>query len=320
MMPDKFDRELLSRYLNCETTPDEEREVIDWLARNPENQKEFDALDFAFQAAVMAAPEGEDAVVLERKKRRTARRILMWSLAAACIALVAFLGGQTAGKRQLDRLADETMSISVPMGQQIDLTLPDGTKVCLNAGARLQYPTLFSLSERNVRLEGEAMFDVAHDPAHPFTVETALCRVEALGTRFSVTTDESRNQFSSSLFNGRVRVTNKALGEQIILDPGRKVDLQDDHLAISTVQDMDDYLWTDGIISLNNITFEHLMERYERTYGFHVIYMGGTVPEISCRGKIRISDGIGHAMQVLQDGGTAFSYRIDYSLREIYIW
>lgn len=54
-------------------------------------------------------------------------------------------------------------TILVPAGQRINITLPDGTNVWLNARTSLKYPTMFSKKNRQVILDGEAYFDVARD-------------------------------------------------------------------------------------------------------------------------------------------------------------
>ena len=73
--------------------------------------------------------------------------------------------------------------------------------------------------ERRVKVAGEAMFDVEHDPAHPFVVETFACDVEVLGTKFDVMAEEREGLFSAALLRGSVKVTNRLTpGEQFVLD------------------------------------------------------------------------------------------------------
>lgn len=67
-----------------------------------------------------------------------------------------------------------------------------------------------------MKVAGEAMFDVEHDPAHPFVVETFACDVEVLGTKFDVMAEEREGLFSAALLRGSVKVTNR-------LTPGRTV-------------------------------------------------------------------------------------------------
>ena len=74
----------------------------------------------------------------------------------------------------------------VPYGKQTTLTLADGTRVWVNAGSRLIYPSAFDDDRREIYAEGEIYIEVAHDAARPFTVHTGKMDVRVLGTRFYV--------------------------------------------------------------------------------------------------------------------------------------
>jgi ferric-dicitrate binding protein FerR (iron transport regulator) len=76
--------------------------------------------------------------------------------------------------------------IEVPVGQRVAITLADGTKVWLNSGSILSYPTKFDNKNRAVRLDGEGYFEVTADEAHPFIVNTFLPEIKVLGTKFNV--------------------------------------------------------------------------------------------------------------------------------------
>ncbi|HUP12207.1 MAG TPA: FecR family protein, partial [Niastella sp.] len=77
-------------------------------------------------------------------------------------------------------------TLVIPRGGQYQLTLPDGTKVWLNAATKLRYPVHFAANERRVELTGEAYFEVAHHANHPFRVVSPKQEVQVLGTHFNV--------------------------------------------------------------------------------------------------------------------------------------
>lgn len=113
--------------------------------------------------------------------------------------------------------------VAAPEGQRINLTLQDGTNVWLNSGAEIEYPSLFAGNSRQVRLSGEALFDVSRDTRRPFVVETFACKVEVLGTRFNVNADERHDVFSTALMRGSVRVSSLAdPQQQVVLQTPRK--------------------------------------------------------------------------------------------------
>lgn len=308
-------KDMLVRYLSCETTLAEETAIVKWLDKDPSNRKELNDLDFAYSASLMAS------VPKSACRRRCFSSV--WRVAAAAAAVALFVGlsitaGVVTSNRNLSRIAEKTMEFSVPVGQRVNVKLPDGTSVTLNSGATLKYPSVFLDGTRDVYVRGEAMFDVAHDAAHPFIVHTSEGTVEALGTVFCVKAFENMHVFYTALLEGAVRVTSS--GDQVILSPGQKAVLKDSRLLTESIADKDDFLWTDGIISLDGKSFGEIMCNFESAYGFNIIYRSDFIPQMRCRGKIRIADGIDHAISVLKKGGTQFNYEVDYNLKEVYIW
>lgn len=208
----------------------------------------------------------------------------------------------------------------VPAGQRINLTLQDGTSVWLNSGAEIEYPALFAGDTRQVRLKGTALFDVSHDAGHPFVVETYACRVEVLGTRFNVNADEQHGIFSTALLRGSVRVTpHDAPQPQVTLRPNEKVSLHDGRLTLGRADDPNEYLWTEGLISVSGCSFEELLHRLEHCYGVRFDVRLKEMPQFEAVGKIRISDGIEHALDILQRN-CDFEYAYDSQTNEITIY
>ncbi len=104
--------------------------------------------------------------------------------------------------------------------------LPDGTSVTLNKGTTLEYPSSFKGNKRNVKLNGEAYFEVKHDDAKPFIVTSHNVKVEVLGTSFYVNTNAANNTMEVILNNGSVAVyfdDNKENG--LFLSPGEKAEI-----------------------------------------------------------------------------------------------
>lgn len=199
----------------------------------------------------------------------------------------------------IENTANQYLAIAAPAGQRVDITLQDGTTVCLNAGARLEYPMRFGKTRR-VKLSGEAMFDVDHDAARPFVVETFACDVEVLGTKFNVVAEEENGLFSTALFEGRVAVSSRLVpGERLVLEPDEVVTLEGKHLCLGQIDNDEEYLWTNGIISLTDQSFSELMHRFEKTFGVTIRIEREPSIRIG-QGKIRQSVGIDNALQVLQ--------------------
>lgn len=246
-------------------------------------------------------------------------RAFIYAGVAAAIALFLAVGNGWYQARQT-RLDLESLNttINVPIGQRIEVTLQDGTRVCLNAGSSLEFPNVFSKHDRKVRLSGEAMFDVMPDAACPFIVQTYGYDVEVFGTRFNVEADAASAEFSTALLQGSVKVTDRASGAGFFLVPGEKAELVQGRLRRSPITNSDEYLWTEGIISLQCDSFTELLKRMEKAYDVHFIIQYDKEPVVRCRGKIRVSDGIEHALEILKLG-TDFNYEIRRGSNEIYI-
>lgn len=104
--------------------------------------------------------------------------------------------------------------------------LPDGTAVTLNKGATLEYPSSFKGNKRNVKLNGEAWFEVKHDDAKPFIITSHNVRVEVLGTSFYVNTNAANNTMEVILNSGSVAVYFDDRKENsIFLSPGEKAEI-----------------------------------------------------------------------------------------------
>ena len=112
-------------------------------------------------------------------------------------------------------------SLSIKEGK-----LPDGTSVTLNKGTTLEYPASFKGNKRNVRLKGEAYFEVKHDDTKPFIITSQNVKVEVLGTSFYVNTTAANNSMEVILNSGSVAIyfdDHKEKG--LFLSPGEKAEI-----------------------------------------------------------------------------------------------
>lgn len=296
-----MEKELLYKYIDSRTSEAEEQAVVDWLRADPEHQQELNALWFVHNTTLVNAPRPAcrpmPAARPQWLRLPAVRRCMQ---AAAALLLLA---GTWYASRSvvIEKTANQYLSIAAPAGQRVDITLQDGTTVCLNAGARLEYPLRFGKTRR-VKLSGEAMFDVDHDAARPFVVETFACNVEVLGTKFNVATDEAAREFSTALLRGRLRVTNKLTrDDEIVMNTNDFVSLSGDRLALRSIENTDDYLWPEGIFNLAGHNFGEIIARLESLYGVTIAIEKTASPELNIiRGKIPVAMGLDYALRALQ--------------------
>lgn len=294
-----MEKETLYRYVACQASPEEETAVLTWLEADPAHESELAKVQRQHDLVALSAPVINELYAKDRR-RRFGSVLRRWSAAAAAVVLLAFGGYYFHAARDFSRQGERLLSVSVPHGQRVSLTLQDGTSVWLNAGTTLRYPALFTGRERRVEIDGEARFEVVHDAKHPFIVRTYACDVEVLGTKFNVVAEEENGLFSTALFEGRVAVSSRLVpGERLVLEPDEVVTLEGKHLCLGQIDNDEEYLWTNGIISLTDQSFSELMHRFEKTFGVTIRIEREPSIRIGL-GKIRQSVGIDNALQVLQ--------------------
>lgn len=308
---------LLQKYLRNETSEEELVEVLDWLDASTENQRYLDRLDYISNLNILA---GE----AQPRIRQTYRFALEENGSMECRGC-----GRAARMRRVGPLYGrpdsrtpypDMMAITAPNGQSMSVTLSDGTTVWLNSGAKLEYPSIFSRKTRRVKISGEAMFEVEHDASRPFIVETFACDAEVLGTKFNILADARTADFSAALLEGRLKISNRLVGgESFILSPNDQIDLVDGHLKLNRITDPDDFRWVDGLMNLNTLSFGEVIRKFENYYGVRItIDNPEDMPELKYYGKIRVSDGVDHALKLLQITNN-FSYTRDDETNTIHI-
>lgn len=118
------------------------------------------------------------------------------------------------------------ITVEAPKGAKTFLTLDDGSKIWLNAGSKLQYSKSFNTSDRKVKLEGEAFFQVSKNKDLPFKVLAQGIEVRALGTSFNVNAYPDDGFVQTTLVEGSVEITSKKKfqkEEKIVLMPNQSV-------------------------------------------------------------------------------------------------
>lgn len=317
--------ELLFRYFSNEASAEEVAQIEQWLDEDPARQSEFDSAHYLFNAMILHSDELSKMTTpgaLEKTSRKSKVRRLVYRYAAAAAAVViAGLSGVFVEREiNYNKMTAQTNVLEVPAGQRMSVTLSDGTQVQLNGNSRIEYPVIFSRKQRNVKLSGEAFFEVKHDERHPFIVETFASKVEVLGTRFNVYADEASEYFSAALVDGKVKVTtNDETAEQVVLAPDEMVRFVNNHLVVTKVDAENLISWTEGYVNLADTDFESLMRRFENVYGVKIVIERETMPEIGYKsGKIRVSEGVNFALKLLQHE-CKFTYTENYETNTITI-
>ena len=152
-------------------------------------------------------------------------------------------------------------------GQKSTIFLPDGSVVSLNSSSSIIYPEEFSEGVREVKINGEAFFEVVMDRKKPFIVKLNDMEAEVLGTSFNARSFKN-NSSSISLVTGKVQVSTPGDSINLILSPGEKATLSDTKtLQKSRFSYDEDILWKDGVLYFDKTPIREAIKRMEQWYG-----------------------------------------------------
>lgn len=181
-----MNQKLIEKYLKGETSAFENDQILEWIEASHENRKLFMQQRRIYDAFIWHDNNTDSHQTSVHKRNRMKSIIVRWIQIAAVIALI--IAGTWFVKQQSSSSSDVlfTQSIEVPLGQRVNLTLSDGTKVSLNSNSKLHFPSTFSGDKRVVVLDGEGYFEVKHQDDKPFFVITEKYDIKVLGTTFNV--------------------------------------------------------------------------------------------------------------------------------------
>ncbi|HVU97055.1 MAG TPA: FecR domain-containing protein [Puia sp.] len=229
-------------------------------------------------------------------------------------------------------------TISTPKGGQYQVELPDGSKVWLDAGSSLRFPTVFSGDTREVQLSGEAFFEISGDVRHPFLVSVfsrepgkseELQKVRVLGTQFNVMAYGDEKFVKTTLLDGAVRIDDAASGPSprssnstsptthinnagaVNLKPGDQAQLTRDHGAgIRVVNDADvnaAVAWKNGYFDFNKADIATIMRQISRWYDVDVSFRGDGHRDQVFFGGMQRNLPLSSIFTILERSGVQFS-------------
>jgi ferric-dicitrate binding protein FerR (iron transport regulator) len=179
-------------------------------------------------------------------------------------------------------------TLSTPRGGHYRLTLPDGSKVWLNAASSIRYPAAFNNKERRVEITGEAYFEVAKFRNLPFYVQSPNGEIQVLGTKFNVNAYANEPVVTTTLLEGKIGLTTSFRKTPVILEPGNQAvypqgnSSQPDYLNEIKIQKADTgpvIAWTQNAFVFSNTSLAVAMRQIERWYDVDVVMKGDLANE-----------------------------------------
>ena len=205
-------------------------------------------------------------------------------------------------------------TLLVPRGGVYRIALADGTQVWLNSDSRLEYPESFAGGVREVRLQGEAYFDVRSDSLRPFVVRTGLGDVTVLGTEFNVKCYPDEESVVATLVEGSVSFANAKVGDTR-LEPGCQLTFDQETGAFRMERVNVRYYvgWKDDVLIFQNERLEDIMRVLSRWYDVTVVFENERVKNLVFSGNLDKYDDISTFFKLFElSSSVRFSVLGDY--------
>ncbi len=263
---------LINKYLNEEANATEVEQLEAWVLASPENRAQFQELQQAWKLAGIADnPLGLDAnqeweklnqllpthpkVVKLKPRRNPWLRLASIAAAVMIIGLVGFWFFQNTTANNHQYAATDAIE---------NRSLPDGSQISLNQFASLSYQE--KANRRQVKLEGDAFFDVQRDTKRPFIIETDAVDVEVLGTSFYVDARATANETQVVVASGKVAV--RAADQEVILTKGEIAiyDKIQRSLLKKTNEDPYSLTWQQDSLVFNRASLEQVVLALNRKF------------------------------------------------------
>ena len=212
--------------------------------------------------------------------------------------------------KEQDSLADGTTkeigynTINVPYGGTYTVELCDGTKVYLNSGTTLEFPSRFDGKVRSVILKGEAYFDVARNVSKPFVVEVDEMKVKVLGTSFNVKSYVDEPGVYTTLVEGSVAILRDGQPEKKI-KPGEQAYYNKGVGTLSIAEvDVNEFTsWKDGLFYFKDIALEEILRIVSRWYDLEVFYMNQGAKSVIYSGKLPMYSSVEDVLRKFEISG-----------------
>lgn len=233
------------------------------------------------------------------------RRKMLWQLSRYAAAIFIGFGLSLAALYFFERkspVKTGAYKLVTLKGEKSHLQLPDGTKVWLNSCTTLEYAENYGQLDRNIRLSGEAYFEVAKDEGKPFIVRTNGVDVKALGTAFNISAYPEDAQLVTTLLSGEVAVQPTLTRQQIMLSPNQVAVYYKNGNKIE-VKPYDKNLfaqWRGGSLSFKMMHLQDITKLLERNYNVVFRYENQKIKKFKFSGSFRNSEDLTEILNVIR--------------------
>lgn len=327
-----FDIELITRCLSGKASEQDRQLLLKWIAISDKNESLYFTMKDLFEAGAWdklkkEANTNEEWLKLSSKMNKKilsvekpSKFMFHYKYALKYAAILIFGIFSTLLIQKIIKFSGNQSEIAwqtivAKYGTQTDFELPDGSHVWLNSGSIIQFPIAFAKNIREVKLKGEAFFNVSHDVNHPFIVNTGKMNVEVLGTTFNVANYANDNTMEVELATGKVNLfTGNWVNKNIIgrMNPGQRAvyDPKGNSISISNVEISKYLAWKDGFLMFSGDPMDEVVKKLNRWFNVEFIIQDSILTEYEYKATFR-EESLVQVLELLK-----LSSPIDYKIQK----
>lgn len=307
--------EIIIDFLKGEISRKDELFLLDWINKDEKNKAFFTSYRNNWLAASIKTKKDYNKnqswqiikSQIEPKQTKVRKLHMKKSYAvAAAVTLLISLSSIITVLITNSSINDKKYIVEAPKGSKINISLPDGSIVWLNAGSKLTYSSSFNIGKREVELVGEGYFDVTANKAKPFVVKTSHLDVKALGTIFNVSAYIEDKEIIATLVEGRIKVEKNFNNnsKNITLKPNEQIKYIKQNVTSKnnkTLQQADTQhefvknkvntkkviSWKDNVWIIQSESLEMLARKLERKYNTKIVFKSEELKAYRFSGNIR---------------------------------
>ncbi|MEO5976911.1 MAG: FecR domain-containing protein [Chryseolinea sp.] len=276
--------EIITRFLEGESSDHDIDILHNWLHESVENRRYFDEINLAFQASItlnrfnqqriddgwrqlqgrILKGQGKSLQPLSVSNSICRNTYLIAASVTITLAVISYLLISS-----FDSIhTNQRTIISSSKASNTHIILPDSSDVWLNVNSTLEYTNEFGRDSRVVILKGEAYFDIKKNQAKPFIVQTEDMDVRVKGTRFNVEAGVNGKTTRTTLEEGKVDLYVRRNNQSYVMKPGDQITIETDRSEVMHKKVNPSYFtaWKENILVFDNASLEEIIGKLENRY------------------------------------------------------
>ena len=239
----------------------------------------------------------KDAADEKRQEEKSSGRIkfpaVLYKIAASVIIVLSLTLLFFESERNIPKSFQQKEYVAKSNGnkQKSKIVLPDGSEVWLNSSSQLRFPVEFKNNRRDVYLDGEAFFKVAHDKKRPFTVHAPSgLYTRVLGTSFNMKAYKYQRDIQVTVVTGKVAIGKRkkmfaelVKGQQLVFNKAKAT------ASVIEKPTQNANAWIKEDLLFNGNTLEEIVVILKSTYGVNIEIAPGVKENLRCKGSFNLS-------------------------------